>query len=127
MTIRNLTLPIDALRMILDSTGIVTPVFKFQTEAERQAKDARVQELSEDQRPIWTVEGLWVIEQFGTRSTEVIHVRVPSKVQPVVPPGPVLFNMLTVDIRLTKGQVYWTADGIEPVPKATRNSDHAAA
>jgi hypothetical protein len=127
MTIRSFTLPIDSPRLGMDATGIVSAVFRFQTETERQAGSARVQELSEDGRPVWTVEALWVIEQYGTHSTEVIHIRIPAKVQPVVPPGPVQFNSLTASVRLSKGQVYWAADGIETVSKSARISDHAAA
>jgi hypothetical protein len=126
MEVKSIDLPIDGSRLGTSATGNVSSVYKYQDESERKAGTARVQDLSEDGRFLWTVEATLVIEQYGTKTTQVIQVRIPAKVEPVVPIGPVQFSMLTASVRLTKGQVYWGAEGIEPMAtKPLRTSDHA--
>jgi hypothetical protein len=126
MEVKNIDLPVDGSRLGTIATGNVSGVYRYQDESERKAGTARVQDLSEDGQPLWSVEATLVSEQYGTKTTQVIQVRIPAKVEPVVSLGPVQFNMLTASVRLTKGQVYWEAEGIEPMAtKSLRTTDHA--
>lgn len=127
MEIKSIALPIDGSRLGTIATGNVSGIYRYQDESERKAGTARVQDLSEDGRPLWSVEATLVSEQYGVKTTQVIKVRIPAKVEPVVSLGPVQFSALIASVRMTKGQMYWEADGIEPVAKSVRTNDHATA
>lgn len=130
MAISSLTTAVDMARQPLTTSGITNAVYRFQNDAERQAGAVRLQDLSEDGVPLWEIEAHFVVQQFGKTTTEVIQVRVPSLVQPIVEAGPVRFIALTVRTSINKKgafAAYWAADGIEPVAKSVRTSDHATA
>jgi hypothetical protein len=117
-------------RQPLTSTGNTNAVYRFQNDAERLAGATQIQDVNEDGVPLWDIEALFAIEQFGKTVTEVIQVRVPSLVQPNVEAGPVRFIALSVTTSINKKGAfvaYWAADGIEPVAKSVRTSDHATA
>jgi hypothetical protein len=129
MTIRGLTTPVDSERQLLTATGLATPVYRFQSDAERKSGAVRSQEVSDEGVPLWEIEALILNEQFGIVATEVIRVKVPSPAQPSVAAAPVRFTGLKVTTRVSKGAyvAYWVADGIELVARSTRSSDHASA
>jgi hypothetical protein len=127
--VTRLTTAVDMARQPLTSTGNTNAVYRFQNDAERLAGATQIQDVNEDGVPLWDIEALFAIEQFGKTVTEVIQVRVPSLVQPNVEAGPVRFIALSVTTSINKKGAfvaYWAADGIEPMAtKSLRTSDHA--
>jgi hypothetical protein len=129
MSLKSVSVPVDPAWDALEATGIVNPIYQFQTEAERLAKAVKIQETGEDGLRSWEVEGRLVVENYGAKSTESIRVRMSSLTEPKVPLGPVRFIGLTLTARISKGQfaAYWAADGIETTAKPTRSGDHVTA
>jgi len=119
MATRISDLPVDGSRFQLRSTGIVNSVEKYSED--RSAP--RVQDSSTEGVPLWEIECLRQIEDFGKRHTETIQVRLPSATEPVVPEGSPRFAALTVSATIHKAsgqlRIYWTASGVESVPSSS--------
>lgn len=119
------------------TTAIVEAVPDLSVDVPRGQQ--RPQSLSEDGVPLWTVEVMQELTEFGRRRTDVFNVRVPSPQRPVLAAGPVRFKDLraTVSTRVQRQgsgrdsritgvneAIYWDAQAVEPIRQA---SDKGAA
>lgn len=113
------------------STAIVEAVPDLSVEVARGQQ--RPQSLDDDGVPLWTIEVMQQVTEFGRRRTDVFTVRVPAPQRPVIPAGPVKFKGLraTVSTRVQRQgsgresritgvneAVYWDAQAVEPVRQA---------
>ena len=121
----------------LNCTGIVEPVRDLSVDVPRGQE--RPQARSANNVPLWDVEFMQVIEEFGRQRTDVGMVRVEAPSKPTVKPGPTKFADLSATVstrtnRVGSGRnaqitgvterIYWRASGVEP---QYRQSERAAA
>ncbi len=120
------------------STAIVEAVPDLSIEVARGQQ--RPQAHTEGGVPLWTVEVMQQVTEFGRRRTDVFTVRVPSPQRPVLSAGPVRFKGLRAvvstriqrsgsgrDSRITgvNEAVYWDAAGVEQVRQASESKGAA--
>lgn len=110
------------------STAIVEAVPDLSIEVARGQQ--RPQAHTEEGVPLWTIEVMQQVTEFGRRRTDVFTVRVPAPQRPVLAAGPVKFRGLRAvvstriqrsgsgrDARITgvNEAIYWDASGVEQV------------
>lgn len=120
------------------STAIVEAVPDLSVEVARGQQ--RPQAHTEEGVPVWTVEVMQQVTEFGRRRTDVFTVRVPAPQRPVLAAGPVRFKGLRAvvstrvqrsgsgrDARITgvTETVYWDADGVEQVRQGNESKGAA--
>ena len=89
----------------LTPTGVVNPAMVFAPNSEGRNVPTGEQEVDDNGVPIWQVEVLETVENFGRKSTETVNVLVPSRTEPKPEPyTPGLFKGLTLDPFVRQGR-----------------------
>ena len=86
-------------------TGNVNPSMVFAPNSEGKNVPTGEQEVDDKGVPMWQIEVLETVENFGRKSTESVNVLVPSRTEPKPEPYvPGVFQGLTVDPFVRQGR-----------------------